>query len=157
MIFLTSLFKILDKTLSKEKVNLLTSGSVSSTHLNSEHLANVMRRSNRNYNIPNPPPPRKPPSDWIAPSSQNSVQMPYPVVQFCLPNAPPKEQSLLVPIVCNRGCVYLLYIYSKGLCRCKHGKKPQIGLLYKILHCYNLKYLSPLYFSYIPSKILHNF
>ena len=37
----TSLLKIHDKTLSKEKVNLLISGSVSSPHRNCKHLAYV--------------------------------------------------------------------------------------------------------------------
>ena len=39
--FLTSLFKMPDKSLSKEKLNLLSSGSVSSLHLNSKLLAYV--------------------------------------------------------------------------------------------------------------------
>jgi len=34
-----------DKTLSKEKVNLITSGSVSSPHLNSKHLACVTQQA----------------------------------------------------------------------------------------------------------------
>ena len=42
--FLISLFKITDKTLSKEKVNLLISGSVSSAHLNSKHFAYVIKQ-----------------------------------------------------------------------------------------------------------------
>jgi len=37
----TSLLKIRDKTLSKQKVNLLISVSVSSPHLNCKHLAYV--------------------------------------------------------------------------------------------------------------------
>ena len=44
-IFLTSPFKMHDKTLSKEKVNLLTSGSVSSPQLNSKHFAYVTKQA----------------------------------------------------------------------------------------------------------------
>ena len=44
-IVLISLFKMPDKTLSKEKVNLLISGSVSSDHLNSRHLAYVTQQA----------------------------------------------------------------------------------------------------------------
>ena len=42
---LTSLFKLPDKTLSKEMMNLLISGSVSSLHLNCKHLANVTQQA----------------------------------------------------------------------------------------------------------------
>ena len=42
---LTSLFKLPDKTLSKEMMNLLISGSVSSPHLNCKHLANVTQQA----------------------------------------------------------------------------------------------------------------
>ena len=67
-----------------------------------------MRWSNRNFN--SPPPLGK---AWIiqipAPSGQNGVQMPYPIVRFCLSNAPPKEQSSSVPVVCNKACVYSRY------------------------------------------------
>ena len=45
VIFLTSLFKMPDKTLSKEAVNLLTSGSVSSPRLNSKHLGYVTQQA----------------------------------------------------------------------------------------------------------------
>ena len=43
-ILLTSVFKMPDKTLSKEKVNLLTSGSASSPQLNSKHFAYVTQQ-----------------------------------------------------------------------------------------------------------------
>ena len=43
--FLKSLIKMPDITLSKEKVNLLTSDSVSSPHMNSKHLANITQQA----------------------------------------------------------------------------------------------------------------
>ena len=51
--------------------------------------------------------------DWIvqipAPSGQNGVQMPYRIVGFFLSNAPPKKQSSLVPVVCDKACIYSRY------------------------------------------------
>ena len=44
-VFLTSLFKMPDKTYQKQKVNLLISGSVSSRHLNAKHLSYVTKKA----------------------------------------------------------------------------------------------------------------
>ena len=111
MIFLTSLFKILDKTLSKEKVNLLTNSSVSSPHLNSEHLAYVMRRTNRNCNIPTPPPCANPCQigsfKFPLPRAKIVFKMPYPVVRLCLPLLKNNHRSL-VPI--RLSVIELVYI-----------------------------------------------
>lgn len=43
-IFLTSFFQNTDKTLTKEKVNLLTSASVSSPQLNAKYLAHLTQQ-----------------------------------------------------------------------------------------------------------------
>ena len=60
-----------------------------------------------------PPPGISTFEDWIVqipdPSGQNGVQMPYSIVGFCLTNAPPKEQSSSVPVVCNKACVHSRY------------------------------------------------
>ena len=72
----------------------------------------VMRRSNRNFNIPTPGKPRAFKLLIVqnpAPSGQNGVQMPYPIAGFCETNAPPKEQSSSVPVVCNKTCVHSRY------------------------------------------------
>ena len=42
-------------------------------------------------------------------SGQNGVQMPYPILAFFLSNAPPKEQSSSVLVLCNKACVYSQY------------------------------------------------
>ena len=91
-------------------MKLLTNSSVSSAHLNSEHLAYVMRRTNRNCNILFPPPlSRKPQSDWIvqipAPSSQNRVQNARPCRSIM--SAPFKEQSSIVSSYCLIELVYI--------------------------------------------------
>ena len=67
-----------------------------------------------------PPPPGKPRAFELlkigsfivqipAPLGQNVVQMPYPIVAFCLSNTPPKEQSSSVLDVCNKAGVYSRY------------------------------------------------
>ena len=62
-------------------------GALQKQNLQGRHTA--MRRSNRNFNIP--PPPGQIPGIWTfenwivqihAPSGQNGVQMPYPIVGF---------------------------------------------------------------------------
>ena len=76
----------------------------------------LMRRSNSTSPPPTPrveTPGIRTFKDWIvqvpSPSGQNGVQMPYPIVGFCLSNAPPKEQSYSVPVVCNKACAYSQY------------------------------------------------
>ena len=65
----------------------------------------IMRRSTRNFNTP--PSPGQSPGiwtfeDWIvqipAPSGQNSVQMPHPIVEFVC------QMPLSAPVVFNEAC-----------------------------------------------------
>ena len=78
----------------------------------------LMRRSNRNFNISPTPPPGKPRAfellkigsfKFPPPRAKMGVQMPYPIVGFCMSNASRMEQSSSVPAVCNKDCVYSRY------------------------------------------------
>ena len=65
-----------------------------------------------------PPPPGKPQAfellkigsfKFPPPRAKMLFKMPYPIVAFCLSNAPAKEQSSPVLDVCNKACVYSQY------------------------------------------------
>ena len=74
----------------------------------------IMRRSNRNFNIPAPGKPRafellKIGSFKFPPPGPKWCSKSLPHRRICLSNAPPKEQSSSVPVVCHKACAYSRY------------------------------------------------